>query len=77
MLDKSLFQIDIVGNTATISYTNISSRATCITLADRSPAVVGYVSHQIVESVGEPRFELVVAGDDINNIVDQAFVSLA
>jgi hypothetical protein len=77
MLDKSLFQIDVEGNTARISYTQPGCRATVMSLSDRLPAVDGYVSHQVVETELEPRLEFVLSGAEINTVVDQAFVSLA
>jgi hypothetical protein len=77
MLDRNLFQISIVDNTATISFSVLGGRGTVMWLADLSPTLAGYVSHQIVETESEPRFELVLSGEDINNIVDQAFVTLS
>ena len=77
MLDKSLFQIDVEGNTARVSYTQPGGRATCIWLANRLPEVEGYVSHEIRETDAEPVLEFVLSGAEINSIVDQAFVTLS
>ena len=77
MLDKSLFEIAIEGNQATISYSRPGCLATIITLSDRLPSVPGYVSHQVIETELDPRLEFVLSSPDINNCVDQAFVSLS
>jgi hypothetical protein len=77
MLDKSLFEIAIEGNQATISYSRPSCRATVIWLSSQLPAVAGYVSHQVIETELDPRLEFVLSSPDINNCVDQAFVSLS
>lgn len=77
MLDKSRFEIAIEGNQATISYQQIGGRATIMTLAERVQSVDGYVSHQITETESEPRLQFVLSSPDINNCIDQAFVSMS
>jgi hypothetical protein len=77
MLDRSLFQIDVEGNQATIAYSHPGCRATVIWMSDRLPQIEGYVSHQVIELPGRPRLEFVLSGAEINSIVDQAFVTLS
>jgi len=77
MLDRNLFTIEIEGTQATIRLSFPGCTATCMWLADRVPSVSGYVSHQLVATESDPRLEFVLSDPDINNCVDQAFLSLS
>ena len=77
MLDRSLFEITIEGNQATIGYWLPGCTATVMRFSEMVGGLDGYVSHKIIATNSDPRLEFVLSSPDINNCVDQAFVSLS